>query len=295
MMILVPRTLLCLPIISTCFHASPTERVLQIRYQHHDRLIVILELRLPFKTDTLKIVTEQVPNRLCCHQCNRCHVCFKHLRWCSTTPLMKIKIYSLFLTPLDDVPSQPAPFSHRFVALKSNPPPCDTFSIHTREVLGGSDKSSHDFYWIIIDLIELSNRFWYVCVFSGRFGKVHKCTENKTGMRLAAKIINTRNAKERVSTPACLKINLFSTKTSFPAFLTCFFCRTWRWMRSRSWTSSATPTFFNSTKLLRSRIKSCWYWSCELFYVKHTCSTQARVKIRLTILHFTFIIDNIAF
>ncbi|KAI7794310.1 myosin light chain kinase 2-like, partial [Triplophysa rosa] len=72
------------------------------------------------------------------------------------------------LKMIDDVPSQPAPFSHRFVALKSNPPPCDTFSIHTREVLGG-----------------------------GRFGKVHKCTENKTGMRLAAKIINTRNAKER--------------------------------------------------------------------------------------------------
>ncbi|XP_056588674.1 LOW QUALITY PROTEIN: myosin light chain kinase 2, skeletal/cardiac muscle [Triplophysa dalaica] len=72
------------------------------------------------------------------------------------------------LKVIDDVPSQPAPFSHRFVALKSNPPPCDTFSIHTREVLGG-----------------------------GRFGKVHKCTENKTGMRLAAKIINTRNAKER--------------------------------------------------------------------------------------------------
>ncbi|XP_051515304.1 serine/threonine-protein kinase max-2-like isoform X2 [Myxocyprinus asiaticus] len=69
---------------------------------------------------------------------------------------------------IDDVPPQPAPFAHRFVSLKSNPPSCDVFSIHTREVLGG-----------------------------GRFGKVHKCTENKTGMRLAAKIINTRNARER--------------------------------------------------------------------------------------------------
>uniref|UniRef100_A0A671SCV3 Myosin light chain kinase 2, skeletal/cardiac muscle-like n=1 Tax=Sinocyclocheilus anshuiensis TaxID=1608454 RepID=A0A671SCV3_9TELE len=68
----------------------------------------------------------------------------------------------------DDVSPQPAPFNHRFVSLKSNPPPSDTFSIHTREVLGG-----------------------------GRFGKVHKCTETKTGMRLAAKIINTRNARER--------------------------------------------------------------------------------------------------
>ncbi|XP_056305813.1 myosin light chain kinase 2, skeletal/cardiac muscle [Danio aesculapii] len=69
---------------------------------------------------------------------------------------------------IDDVSPQPAPFAHRFVALKSSPPPCDTFSIHTREVLGG-----------------------------GRFGKVHKCTETRTGMRLAAKIINTRNSKER--------------------------------------------------------------------------------------------------
>ncbi|XP_065141506.1 myosin light chain kinase 2, skeletal/cardiac muscle [Paramisgurnus dabryanus] len=72
------------------------------------------------------------------------------------------------LKVIDDVSPQPAPFSHRFVSLKSNPPSCDTFSIHTREVLGG-----------------------------GRFGKVHKCTENKTGMRLAAKIINTRNGRER--------------------------------------------------------------------------------------------------
>uniref|UniRef100_A0A8C1SBU3 non-specific serine/threonine protein kinase n=1 Tax=Cyprinus carpio TaxID=7962 RepID=A0A8C1SBU3_CYPCA len=68
----------------------------------------------------------------------------------------------------DDVSPQPAPFPHRFVSLKSNPPPIDTFNIHTREVLGG-----------------------------GRFGKVHKCTETKTLMRLAAKIINTRSARER--------------------------------------------------------------------------------------------------
>uniref|UniRef100_A0A671MU25 non-specific serine/threonine protein kinase n=1 Tax=Sinocyclocheilus anshuiensis TaxID=1608454 RepID=A0A671MU25_9TELE len=69
---------------------------------------------------------------------------------------------------IDDASPQPVPFAHRFVSLKSNPPPSVTFSIHTREVLGG-----------------------------GRFGKVHKCTETKTGMRLAAKIINTRNARER--------------------------------------------------------------------------------------------------
>ncbi|XP_047663563.1 myosin light chain kinase 2, skeletal/cardiac muscle isoform X2 [Tachysurus fulvidraco] len=67
---------------------------------------------------------------------------------------------------IDDVPPQPAPFSHRCVSLKTSPP--SDFSIHTREVLGG-----------------------------GRFGKVHKCTEIKNGLRLAAKIISTRCAKEK--------------------------------------------------------------------------------------------------
>ncbi|XP_058266312.1 myosin light chain kinase 2, skeletal/cardiac muscle isoform X2 [Hemibagrus wyckioides] len=70
------------------------------------------------------------------------------------------------LKMIDDVPPKPAPFSHRCVSLKTSPP--SDFSIHTREVLGG-----------------------------GRFGKVHKCTEIKTGLRLAAKIISTRTAKER--------------------------------------------------------------------------------------------------
>nr|XP_055044612.1 myosin light chain kinase 2, skeletal/cardiac muscle [Misgurnus anguillicaudatus]XP_055044613.1 myosin light chain kinase 2, skeletal/cardiac muscle [Misgurnus anguillicaudatus] len=86
----------------------------------------------------------------------------------STTQTMVNNPPKTCLKVIDDVSPQPAPFSHRFVSLKSNPPPCDTFSIHTREVLGG-----------------------------GRFGKVHKCTENKTGMRLAAKIINIRNGRER--------------------------------------------------------------------------------------------------
>lgn len=36
------------------------------------------------------------------------------------------------------------------------------------------------------------------CCCSGRFGKVHKCTENATGLRLAAKIISTRTPKEKV-------------------------------------------------------------------------------------------------
>ncbi|XP_035378150.1 myosin light chain kinase 2, skeletal/cardiac muscle [Electrophorus electricus] len=67
---------------------------------------------------------------------------------------------------IDDVPPQPAPFPHRCVSLRSNPPG-DAFSIHT-DVLGG-----------------------------GRFGKVHKCTDNNTGLRLAAKIISVRSTKER--------------------------------------------------------------------------------------------------
>ncbi|XP_036448381.1 myosin light chain kinase 2, skeletal/cardiac muscle [Colossoma macropomum] len=71
------------------------------------------------------------------------------------------------LKMIDDVPPQPAPFPHRCVSLRPSPP-CDSFSIHTREVLGG-----------------------------GRFGKVHKCTDTKTGLRLAAKIISARSAKER--------------------------------------------------------------------------------------------------
>ncbi|XP_041954947.1 myosin light chain kinase 2, skeletal/cardiac muscle isoform X1 [Alosa sapidissima] len=71
------------------------------------------------------------------------------------------------LKVVDDVAPQPAPFSHRFVALNSSPP-YDLFTVHTKEVLGG-----------------------------GRFGKVHKCTEITTGLRLAAKIISTRTAKEK--------------------------------------------------------------------------------------------------
>ncbi|XP_063065559.1 myosin light chain kinase 2, skeletal/cardiac muscle [Engraulis encrasicolus] len=71
------------------------------------------------------------------------------------------------LKVIDDIPPQPAPFSHRFVALKTTPPH-DYFTVHTKEVLGG-----------------------------GRFGKVHRCTENSTGLRLAAKIIVTRTIKEK--------------------------------------------------------------------------------------------------
>ncbi|XP_062872075.1 myosin light chain kinase 2, skeletal/cardiac muscle [Trichomycterus rosablanca] len=67
---------------------------------------------------------------------------------------------------IDDISPQPAPFPHRCVSLRSSPS-CD-FSIHTRDVLGG-----------------------------GRFGKVHKCTDIKSGLRLAAKILSGRSAKEK--------------------------------------------------------------------------------------------------
>ncbi|XP_062315506.1 myosin light chain kinase 2, skeletal/cardiac muscle [Osmerus eperlanus] len=68
---------------------------------------------------------------------------------------------------IDDVPPQPAPFLHRCVALRSNPP-SDAFIIHSKEILGG-----------------------------GRFGKVHRCTEKLSVLKLAAKVINTRNSKEK--------------------------------------------------------------------------------------------------
>uniref|UniRef100_UPI003AAFDCC8 myosin light chain kinase 2, skeletal/cardiac muscle n=1 Tax=Centroberyx gerrardi TaxID=166262 RepID=UPI003AAFDCC8 len=67
---------------------------------------------------------------------------------------------------IDDVPPQPAPFLHRSVSLCYSSA-SDTFIIH-QDVLGG-----------------------------GRFGKVHGCTERSSGLRLAAKIINTRNGKEK--------------------------------------------------------------------------------------------------
>ncbi|XP_046896999.1 myosin light chain kinase 2, skeletal/cardiac muscle isoform X2 [Hypomesus transpacificus] len=68
---------------------------------------------------------------------------------------------------IDDVPPQPAPFLHRCVALRSNPP-SDAFIVHSKEILGG-----------------------------GRFGKVHRCTEKLSVLKLAAKVINTRNSKEK--------------------------------------------------------------------------------------------------
>ncbi|XP_051518709.1 myosin light chain kinase 2, skeletal/cardiac muscle isoform X2 [Myxocyprinus asiaticus] len=135
------------------------------------------------KVDDLLFKVDQLLTRSSERGCPMCETCVQHSTLQKTltnqlsaqTKLLdslerKVQEMRTALEELacDDIPPQPAPFAHRFVSLKSSPPPCDVFSIHTREVLGG-----------------------------GRFGKVHKCTENKTGMRLAAKIIYTRNARER--------------------------------------------------------------------------------------------------
>ncbi|CAL8369214.1 unnamed protein product [Lota lota] len=68
---------------------------------------------------------------------------------------------------IDDMPPRPALFLHRCVS-PSLAPISDEFLIHTWEVLG-----------------------------SGRFGKVYRCKERSSGLMLAAKVINTRNAKEK--------------------------------------------------------------------------------------------------
>ncbi|XP_037374456.2 myosin light chain kinase family member 4 [Talpa occidentalis] len=67
----------------------------------------------------------------------------------------------------DDAPAPPAPFSHRIVTAK--PASVNSFyTVNRTEMLGG-----------------------------GRFGQVHKCEEKATGLKLAAKIIKTRNKKEK--------------------------------------------------------------------------------------------------
>lgn len=69
--------------------------------------------------------------------------------------------------PLDDAPAPPAPFPHRIVTAKKTA--ISSFYIVDRsEILGG-----------------------------GRFGQVHKCEEKATGLKLAAKIIKTRTAKDK--------------------------------------------------------------------------------------------------
>ncbi|XP_048878131.1 myosin light chain kinase 2, skeletal/cardiac muscle isoform X2 [Brienomyrus brachyistius] len=68
---------------------------------------------------------------------------------------------------IDDDPPLPAPFPHRIVSLRPSQP-AESFTIDTQSLLGG-----------------------------GRFGRVHMCSEKTSGLKLAAKIISARNAKEK--------------------------------------------------------------------------------------------------
>lgn len=68
---------------------------------------------------------------------------------------------------LDDVPAPAAPFDHRIVMAKHSAVD-SLFTVSKSEILGG-----------------------------GRFGQVHKCEEKATGLKLAAKIIKIRGAKDK--------------------------------------------------------------------------------------------------
>ncbi|XP_061695258.1 myosin light chain kinase family member 4 isoform X2 [Syngnathoides biaculeatus] len=68
---------------------------------------------------------------------------------------------------IDMTPPPPAPFNHRIVSAKPNQI-SNFYTINWQEVLGG-----------------------------GRFGQVHKCVENSSGLTLAAKVIKARSQKEK--------------------------------------------------------------------------------------------------
>ncbi|KAK3568142.1 hypothetical protein QTP86_031382, partial [Hemibagrus guttatus] len=68
---------------------------------------------------------------------------------------------------IDCTPPPPAPFSHRVVSAKPNQI-SNFYTINHQEIIGG-----------------------------GRFGQVHKCIENSSGLTLAAKIIKARSPKEK--------------------------------------------------------------------------------------------------
>ncbi|XP_018532009.1 myosin light chain kinase 3 isoform X1 [Lates calcarifer] len=68
---------------------------------------------------------------------------------------------------IDTTPPPVAPFNHRIVSAKPNQI-SNFYTINWQEVLGG-----------------------------GRFGQVHKCVENSSGLTLAAKVIKARSQKEK--------------------------------------------------------------------------------------------------
>nr|XP_013003102.1 myosin light chain kinase family member 4 isoform X3 [Cavia porcellus] len=71
------------------------------------------------------------------------------------------------VAPLDDSLAPAAPFDHRIVTAKQTAVN-SLYTVSKTEILGG-----------------------------GRFGQVHKCEEKATGLKLAAKIIKTRGAKDK--------------------------------------------------------------------------------------------------
>lgn len=70
-------------------------------------------------------------------------------------------------TGSNDIPAPAAPFDHRMVMAK-HASVDNLYTVSKSEILGG-----------------------------GRFGQVHKCEEKATGLKLAAKIIKTRGAKDK--------------------------------------------------------------------------------------------------
>ncbi|XP_076601619.1 uncharacterized protein mylk4a [Chaetodon auriga] len=68
---------------------------------------------------------------------------------------------------IDTTPPPAAPFNHRVVSAKPNQI-VNFYTINWQEILGG-----------------------------GRFGQVHKCVENSSGLTLAAKVIKARSVKEK--------------------------------------------------------------------------------------------------
>uniref|UniRef100_A0A8C3TAS9 Myosin light chain kinase family member 4 n=1 Tax=Chelydra serpentina TaxID=8475 RepID=A0A8C3TAS9_CHESE len=84
-------------------------------------------------------------------------------KWCVWVLTCQISVSSF----VDDCPAPPAPFDHRIVSAKKAVVN-SFYEVNRNEVLGG-----------------------------GRFGQVHKCEEKATGLKLAAKIIKARGAKEK--------------------------------------------------------------------------------------------------
>uniref|UniRef100_A0A3B3S890 Myosin light chain kinase family member 4 n=1 Tax=Paramormyrops kingsleyae TaxID=1676925 RepID=A0A3B3S890_9TELE len=96
----------------------------------------------------------------------------KHLPLPAALPLercvsLKLLSTSSVIAQPQVFPPPPAPFDHRIVSAKHNQI-SNFYTVNREEILGG-----------------------------GRFGQVHKCVENSSGLTLAAKIIKARTQKEK--------------------------------------------------------------------------------------------------